>query len=740
MSFINPFFLLGSALISIPIIIHLLNRRKFRIIDWAAMEFLLEAFRERRRRLQVEHLLLLLLRCLIVLMIVFLCARPYFESSFLSSALGGSSTTRILLIDDSASMQASVERVTALQRAVSAAHELVGRLATERPSDSVEIVLASAPEKRYFVADQIGSKAAPARSALGKIKAGFRRANLSDVLTRFEKALLTKEDDDAAKTKVVYLFSDFRRSDWSSNTKAANLLEALIQDGPWVLADAGQAPDTENLTITEVRTDPPIPVAGIRFRHLVRVKNTGTQTRKNVRVTVEMGGARLPAEQISEIAPGATAQVEIRSQLVEDPGWKHLKAKLLDNDKLAADNEYHLAIRVRKGLRVLIVDSDGSALPQEQESYYLERALNPRGRYRSGVLPTVTSPAKFIDITDLSPYDIIVLANSVPDDRRVEMLEQYVKEGGAVVILLGDRIAPSDFNRVMFRDGTGLSPLKIGPATDLLPAGGSQTDPVHFLPTVPGPPLTIFRGSTNPLRRQVHIWRAFRTEVPEKLPAGTQVLCRYTNPDGTAAMATATYGRGRTFLITTPLDLHSNWNDWPKDPSYLVFTQDLITFMTSHQGSPQVRRPGGKLSYRLPQGFGGSVEFMGPDKKPQKAAREIRGDSSGNKEREEHWLSHPAGEQPGINIYRITGGGKERSLWYATNVDPAEGELLRIDKEELRRSLPDTGYEFLTLSEDSSDVSFLVGEKREAWKVLAWLLLALLVLESLMAFSFGRPK
>jgi hypothetical protein len=57
------FLVAGVALASIPIIIHLLNRRRFKIIRWAAMDFLLQAMRKNRRRLRFEQWLLLATRC-----------------------------------------------------------------------------------------------------------------------------------------------------------------------------------------------------------------------------------------------------------------------------------------------------------------------------------------------------------------------------------------------------------------------------------------------------------------------------------------------------------------------------------------------------------------------------------------------------------------------------------------------------------------------------------------------------
>src|SRR5437879_7154361 len=58
----------GAA--SVPIVIHLLNRRRFRIVTWAAMRFLLTAQRQNTRRMRLEQLILLALRVLLVLLIV----------------------------------------------------------------------------------------------------------------------------------------------------------------------------------------------------------------------------------------------------------------------------------------------------------------------------------------------------------------------------------------------------------------------------------------------------------------------------------------------------------------------------------------------------------------------------------------------------------------------------------------------------------------------------------------------
>ena len=70
LSFVHPAILGGFALASLPIIIHLLNRRRFKTLDWAAMDFLLKAAVRNRRRVRLENLLLLLLRVAIVCLLI----------------------------------------------------------------------------------------------------------------------------------------------------------------------------------------------------------------------------------------------------------------------------------------------------------------------------------------------------------------------------------------------------------------------------------------------------------------------------------------------------------------------------------------------------------------------------------------------------------------------------------------------------------------------------------------------
>src|SRR6185437_10465389 len=87
--FLAPWlFAAGAAATSVPIVIHLLNKRKFRIVVWAAMDFLLAAQRRNARRLKFQRWLLLAVRCLALLVLAAAIGQLVLENTAVGSWLG----------------------------------------------------------------------------------------------------------------------------------------------------------------------------------------------------------------------------------------------------------------------------------------------------------------------------------------------------------------------------------------------------------------------------------------------------------------------------------------------------------------------------------------------------------------------------------------------------------------------------------------------------------------------------
>ena len=147
LSFVHPGILAGFGLASLPIIIHLLNRRRFKVMEWAAMEFLLKAAVRNRRRVRLENLLLLLLRVLVVCLLIMAVSRPFSKSDTMLAGLFGSEgeVQRVILLDDSHSMNAGQGNRSAFETARTRVKAFIKQLHEDRSGDTVTILLGSAP-------------------------------------------------------------------------------------------------------------------------------------------------------------------------------------------------------------------------------------------------------------------------------------------------------------------------------------------------------------------------------------------------------------------------------------------------------------------------------------------------------------------------------------------------------------------------------------------------------------------
>src|SRR5690606_12557129 len=127
MTFLNAGLLAaGLAAVSIPILIHLLMRQRRKPVRWAAMRFLMEAYRKQRRRLRLQQWILLATRCLLIALLAFALGRPLLEGA----GLIGSGTGRsvYLLIDNGVASSTRVDAVAALDRHKASAREALASL------------------------------------------------------------------------------------------------------------------------------------------------------------------------------------------------------------------------------------------------------------------------------------------------------------------------------------------------------------------------------------------------------------------------------------------------------------------------------------------------------------------------------------------------------------------------------------------------------------------------------------
>src|SRR4051812_39470875 len=172
--FVTPaFFAAGILLAAIPGIIHILNRRRYKTVNWAAMEFLLRAMKKNRRRLKFEQWILLATRCAVLLLVATALARPMgCQDRTLASLAGQRAGLHVIVLDNSYSMAYEANRPDApthLDRAKSLAKELIDTL--QSGGESVALIVASRPAAAVLAAPTYDLQAA--RDAVNRVPQSY---------------------------------------------------------------------------------------------------------------------------------------------------------------------------------------------------------------------------------------------------------------------------------------------------------------------------------------------------------------------------------------------------------------------------------------------------------------------------------------------------------------------------------------------------------------------------------------
>jgi hypothetical protein len=723
--FVNGIFLWGALLAAIPVIIHLLNRRRFKVVEWAAMEWLREARIRNRRRVRLENLLLLILRAALLVLLAVLLARPFLESGVLPSSMGMGGAEHVVVLDDSMSMSVRLGRDRPWDRAVKGLRSLLERMREDTPGDRITVLRSSRPETPEVAGLPVGSRTVDeCLERLAGEDPSSRRLRPGTLLA----AILDRDPESGPEARRdVIVFTDLRRTDWIGAPDLPDAGRRLVERGwPVRLIDVG-AGEATNLTLVSLDAEARRAVAGVPVRLNAEILNRGPEPVEGVRLAYRLGTAAPPPLEIGRLAAGDRVTVPL-DVVFDEPGVRAVTVRL-PADRLDGDDRRHLALEVGEATRVLIAAGDPFAIGGEGEADFLEAALSPAGGNLSGVEVEVVDESRLAG-ADLSRYDLVVLVDvSAPSTEVGDRLRRFVAEGGGCLTFVGERVDPGATNRALWRDGEGLLPAPL-----LEPEGDpARGQPVGLEIAATDHPLVRgFVGSGNPLStllRNVRVYRRYR--LGPAADDATVILAYDARAGGRPALLERPIGRGRSVLVTTTAD--RAWTSWPRNPTYLVVMQEILR-RTGRAGRADLVLPvGAPLERRLDGSVtDGSVRVRSPGW-PEEPEVAIRAGADADDAKRLLLDAGPAND-PGIyelHVSRRT--GDDEIVRIAVNVEPDEGDLRRAEPEDVEAALPG-----VTVTRGSPE-EILRGEGRfELAAAVGLLLAALVFLESFVAWLFGH--
>lgn len=636
-----PWMLAGLGVLAIPPLIHLLNRRRYEVVDWGAMQFL-QVSEVTRRRLMIEELLLMLLRMALLAVLVLALAGPFVEVALPPSLATRPARDVVLVLDGSASMAASDEQ-GGPPPARKAKEWAQGYLDALGPGDTVAVLLA-----RESVVPLVGALSldrSRGRERLEQLPAPAGKANWPDALREAHRLLEGGQN----QRREVILIGDDQRFSWADPDtlfrwelvgSELGLPAASGRPLLWYVNVSGERdrqPPSYGLGPLAVNR-PVVPVdREVTFRgelllsgqtsfappHRLHLEIDG----KAVRDLPPPGGkvgSKLPLPRDGKVPFSFTHRfarpgVHLVSLVLEpDPPGEDRPAGHEVRDRLPGDNRQDFAIEVVPAVPVLLVTGERAAASSgSSAAAFLRDALAPARDLNPVIQLRLGSAA------DLSTEQLagetrprVVLLHNVPrlSPAQADALAGYLAAGGGVLVAPGSQVDATWYNDELFRGGDGWLPARLeGPAGDEnQPERAFRPDPASFT----HPILDVFRQTAAGGLAEARFPRCWQLNVPGQHSVSVPIGQLEAGGTKTPLFVERTYQAGRVLLAAVPFD--ASWRTNLIDlPAFVPLVHEAVYYLAGARATDFNLRPGQPIRYPLDTGAApGDYRLAPPDEEP----------------------------------------------------------------------------------------------------------------------------
>lgn len=396
MRFLYPQMLWGLLALLIPILIHLFNFRRHKLVYFSNTAVLRSIQQENAKTRKLKYLVTLLLRCLFVAALVLAFAFPYRPEKQLN--VNAENTLIGIYIDNSMSMKGQSQRTTLIEDARQSARDLVHKL---NPSNRYLLMTNS-----FEIQNEYPMNQEEMLDQLDRMNPDGAPVLMGEVIDRFE--MLCKQHGFANSTLFVY-------SDFQSNTFD---LSAAKADTALQVVMVPMLPEFKtNLYIDSVWLASPIVQSGLTNELMLRVVNQGDKEVKGMPVNFTMNNA-MAASTTVDLEKNGTAEVEMQF-VVEDSGEQRCSASLTDHP-ITFDDSYHFVLSVKPSLSVVELGNQPSScamLFDDEQFHY-----------------TLMEPSRF-DLTTIAQAQLLIVNESaVMNETLQQALLDAVSDGASLVV------------------------------------------------------------------------------------------------------------------------------------------------------------------------------------------------------------------------------------------------------------------------------------------------------------------
>ncbi len=693
-AFDAPQLLWGALAALIPLLIHLVQRRRARVHHFAATAFLLGTRRRVARRYRLRELMLLALRMLLLAALAVAFAKPWVRSEEVAILGNVTPSSVVIVIDPSASMTETRDGRSLLELAVEQARGLVSELLGE--SDAA-VVVAQSPARA------LTSRLTFDRKLVGDVLSGIRptqgRADLAGALRLAEQILV----ESSHVRREVVVFTDLQASEWEGMGRPW----ALDRAPSVPLVDMSDGAERRNSAVTAVLTEVVTEGAERMLRVSVDVLSDRPEAIEEV-VTVRLGPK--VAKSVVRLEPRRITTQVFTLTLPE--GDAFVGSAEVGHDERAIDDSRPFVVELGRRVDVLVVNGAPRSVPHDDEVFFLRAALRPGRDATVRTNATVIRPDELTS-EQVADADAVILANVKElDPEQAVALERWVRDGHGLMVTAGDNFTPLVWNGL-------LAPLLV------LPMRGVESrleEPVYAAGLdTEHPVLRAFSALADASLYAARTRRYLQLET--HAAADTRVLASFS--DGAPMLLSRSLDRGRLLLLTTSVD--RDWTDLPFKSSYLPLLQEAVLWLSGRGEGPVAGEATVASVVTVPV-MPGVTEVSVEGPRGRRAV--YAGDDLGGPE-----VRFRETDEAGIYTVRQVAGAQPRESRFAVGVDPRESRVARISSEAAHALLDAPAGE-----EGASTVAPPPERKRDVWPLLLASLFVLLALETWLALTASRAS
>lgn len=758
--FLNPLMLAGLAGVGLPIVAHLLSRRKYDVVQWGAMQFL-NPSRKTRRKLKLEELLLLLIRIAAIAALAFAAARPWINSGFLTGYRSAGSRDIVLVVDGSNSMGRNDGLGTVHRRALRLAEQLLDSLG---PGDSIAVVDArdlpvsvveSPLQDQELVREQLRDLPDPAGAA--------------DLQRACEEAIGILGRSSAGSREVVVL-TDRQRAGWNPGDAAAwkrfddVLTFPSVRPGVWVVdVTDGLEPLRRNVSVGAVELARDLTVPGFPVGLQVPIQNAG-EVAVTVPIQILIDGQRVKAMDDSVTIPPHAHTTFTRHVQFESVGTHLITVRVVaSDDSITVDNESHAALQVASAIPALLVHSSDRSQGSRPSTFFARLALTAPEN-ETPWIQAQTVAANALTASMLQSVAVVVLSDVTSlSQPQSQALSDFVQRGNGILISVATDTTVDSFeetyignglwprpglNRIRQVDPDAATPVTIAPyslesswlnrfrerkGASLLRASFRRWWSLQQ----PGAAESVQMaadGAAEPADGNTATARSDESQSPEDrdepltpaergvLPEAAIPLARLTTGD--PVLLQSRLGQGTVMLLTSGLD--TDMNNLPAMPDYVPFLHEAIFQMASSGVTRNV--PFGQPIL--------TVIDAGSDRNAAENAPEWTFLGPQKQTREAQVQPHPSGWQAQLQSPRVPGDyrlvrsdSQELLDRFVVNYDHREDDPAELTPQEQAQLAADDRLQFVPSVDQLTRQMYGDESRTELWAALLWFFLLLLSVE-----------